>query len=54
MSPSPNPLFRRQGGALAAIALVLVVGAALLTIGLMLAGYALVDLTSWFFRVTGG
>jgi hypothetical protein len=54
MSPSQDHFFRRGSVALAAIALLLFVGAALLTIGLLLAGYTLVDLTSWFVRATGG
>jgi len=54
MSTLQDHSFHREGRALAGISLVLVVCAALLTIGLLLAGFALVDLTSWFVRVAGG
>jgi hypothetical protein len=54
MSALQDHFFGREIRALTAIALVLVVCAALLTIGLLLGGYTLVDLTSWFVRATGG
>jgi hypothetical protein len=53
MSTLQDRFFRREGLALAAIALILVVCATLLTIGLLLAGYTLVDLTAWFVRAAG-
>ena len=54
MSMLLDHLFRRESVALAAIVLVFVVCAVLLTIGLLLAGDGLVDLTSWFVRATSG
>jgi hypothetical protein len=42
----------RQGFALAMIPLALFACAVLLTLGLVLAGYSLVDVTEWFIRVT--
>jgi hypothetical protein len=43
----------REGLALAAVSLALFACAFLLTIGLLLAGYSLVDITEWFIRITG-
>jgi hypothetical protein len=54
MSTPQNHFFRRESRALIVIALVLFACAALLTIGLILAGYTLVDVAAWFVRVTGG
>jgi hypothetical protein len=54
MSMSQDHFLRRESLALAAIALGLLVCAVLLTIGLLLAGYGLADVTSWFVRATGG
>lgn len=53
MSPSQDRFLRRESLALAAVALVLLAGAAVLAAALALAGYTLADAAAWFVRAAG-
>jgi hypothetical protein len=54
LAVSTSQRIHREGLALAAVSLFLFVCAFLLSVGLVLTGYTLVDVIAWLVRATGG